>query len=121
MGQIKSKLSRSSDLLAKLRYYAKTGLLRTVYFAIFDSIFRYGIQVWEQNRNQAMKNIEQILNFKWKNDPVNSLFKNLKIMKMKEILTFNNNLFVYDQINEDMSSNFDDFVTTLDNQNLYKG
>ena len=60
LDQIKSKLSRSCGLLAKLRYFAKTDLLRTVYFAIFDSILRYAIQVWGQNRNQTMKEIEQI-------------------------------------------------------------
>ena len=97
ISQIKNIMSRSSGLLAKLRYYVKPGLLRTVYFAVFNSILRYGIQVWEQNRNQAIKDIEKIqdktiriLNFKWKNDPVNPLFKNSKIMKMKNILTFNN-------------------------------
>ena len=96
-------MSRSSGLLAKLRYYVKPDLLWTVYFAISDSILRYGIQVWGQNRNQAIKDIEKIqekiiwiLNLKWKNDPVNPLFKNSKIMKIKDILTFNNCLFVYD-------------------------
>ena len=60
LDQIKSKLSRSCGLLAKLRYFAKTDLLRTVYFAIFDSILRYAIQVEGQHRNQTMKEIEQI-------------------------------------------------------------
>ena len=36
----------------------------------------------------------------------------LYLMEMKDILTFSNCLFVYDQINEDMPSNFDDFFTT---------
>ena len=34
---LRSKLERSVGLLAKLRYYVSTDLLRTVYFAIFDS------------------------------------------------------------------------------------
>ena len=59
ISQIKSKLSRSSGLLARLRYCVKLDFLRTVYFAIFDSILRYGIQVWGQNRNQAIKDIEK--------------------------------------------------------------
>ena len=46
LDQIKNKLSRSCGLLAKLRCFTKTDLLRTVYFAIFDSILRYAIQVW---------------------------------------------------------------------------
>ena len=45
INQIKSKLRRRSGLLAKLKYYVKPDLLRTVYFAIFDSILKYGIQV----------------------------------------------------------------------------
>ena len=45
LDQIKSKLSRSCGVLAKLRYFAKTDLLRTVYFAIFDSILRCAIRV----------------------------------------------------------------------------
>ena len=60
VSQIKSKLSRSSGLLVKLRYYVKPDLLRTVYLAIFRSILRYGIQVWGQNRNQAIKDIGKI-------------------------------------------------------------
>ena len=53
------------------------------------------------------------------NDSVNPLFKNSKIMKMKDILTFNNYLFVYDQINEDMPFNFEEFFSTSENQHPY--
>ena len=40
-------------------------------------------------------------------------------MKMKDNLTFNNCFFVYDQINDDIPSNFDDFFITLENQYSY--
>ena len=83
LDQIKRKLSRSCGLLAKLKYFTETDLLRTVYFAIFDSILRYEIQVWGQHRNQTIKETEQIqekairiMSFKPKNDPTN--FKNWK-------------------------------------------
>ena len=68
---------------------------------------------------KIQENTIRILNFKWKNDPVNLLFKNSKLMKIKDILTFNNCLFIYDQINEDMPSNFEDFFTTSENQHPY--
>ena len=119
-------MSRSSGLLAKLRYYVNSCLLQTVYFANFESILRYGIQDWRQNKYQAIKDIEtiqektiRILNFKSKNDSVNPLFKNSKIMKMKDILTFNNCLVVYDQINEDMPFSFEDLFSTSENQHSY--
>ena len=83
--QIKSKLSRSCDLLAKLRYYIKPDLLRTVYFAIFDSIMRYVLQVWSQNRNTTLKEIEKLQNkairvmcFKSKLEPTKPLYRELK-------------------------------------------
>ena len=83
LNQIKTKLSRSCGLLAKLRYHVKTELLRTVYFAIFDSVLRYAVQVRGQHRNQAIKEIEKlqeeairIMPFKGRKDPANPLFKN---------------------------------------------
>ena len=39
---LRSKLERSIGLLAKLRYYVSPNLLRTVYYAIFDSYLMYG-------------------------------------------------------------------------------
>ena len=74
----------------------------------------------QQNIFKKIKEkIIQILNFKWKNDPVNPLFKNSKIMKMKDILTFSKFLFEYDQINEDMPFKFDNFFIISENQHPY--
>ena len=80
LNQRKTKLSRSCGLLAKLRYHVKTKLLRTVYFAIFDSVLRYAVQVWGQHRNQTIKEIEKlqekairIMSYKGRNDPTNPL------------------------------------------------
>ena len=113
INQTKSKLSRSFSFLAKLRYYIKMYLHKTVYFAIFDSILRYGIQIWGQNRSQAMKEIEKnqekairIISFKDRTETTHPLFKKLKIMKMKDILTYNNCLFAHDQINGKMTEYF---------------
>lgn len=61
--QIKSKISRSSGLLGKLKCFVKMDVLKAVYFAIFDSILdsqRYGIQVWVEHRNQTIKDIENV-------------------------------------------------------------
>ena len=83
--QIETKLSRSCGLLAKLRYHIKTELLRTVYFAIFDSVLRYAVQVWGQHSNQTIKEIEKlqekairVMSFKGRNDPTNPLFKKIR-------------------------------------------
>ena len=126
LDQIKNKLSRSCGLLAKLRCFTKTDLLRTVYFAIFDSILRYAIQVWGQHRNQTIKEIEQIqekairiMSFKPKNEPTNPLFRNLKIIKFRDILACNNCIFVHDQLNENLPKSLNKFFMTAPAQHNY--
>ena len=126
INQIKSKLSSSCGLLAKLKYYVKTDLFKTVYFAIFDSILRYGIQIWGQHRSQEIKEIEKsqekairIISFKDRSEASNSLFKKTKIMKMKDILTYNNCPFVHDQINKNLLNTFAEYFVIASNQHSY--
>ena len=126
LNQIKTKLSRSCGLLAKLRYHVKKELLRAVYFAIFDSVLRYAVQVWGQRRNQTIKEIEKlqekalrIMSFKGRNDPTNPLFKKLEIIKLEDILLCNNCIFAYDQINENLPENFKNLFLTAENQHNY--
>ena len=124
LNQIKTKLSRSCGLFGKLRYHVKTELLRTVYFAIFDSVLRYAVQVWGQHRNQTIKEIEKIQEkdiriFKGRNDLTKPNFKKLEIMKLKDILLYNNWIFAYDQINGNLPENFKDFFLTAENQHNY--
>ena len=116
----------SCDLLAKLRYFTNTDLLRTVYFAIFDSILRYAIRVWGQHRKQTTKEIAQIqekairiMSFKPKNDPTNPLFRNLKIIKFKDILAYNNCISVHDQLNENLPRSFNKSFSTAPAQHNY--
>ena len=51
---LRAKLERSIGLLDKLRYFVPANLLRTVYYAIFDSYLRYGCEVWGQNKNNSV-------------------------------------------------------------------
>ena len=67
---------------------------------------RYGCQIWGQIFNTLLTDIEKlqnkainIINFQYK---LNNLFKELKILKLKDLITFNNCLFVFDQLKEDL-------------------
>ena len=48
-----------TTLLAKLKYFVKAELLKTVHFAISDSILRNAVRVWEQHRNPFIKEIDK--------------------------------------------------------------
>ena len=107
----------------KLRYFAKTGLLRTVYFAIFDLTLRYSIQVWGKHRNQTIKEIEEIqenvitiMSFKPKKWTYQSSIPNLKIMKLIDVPAYNNCVFVHDQLNENLPESFSNFFKTAPKQ-----
>ena len=59
------------------------------------------------------------MSFKPKNKPTNSLFQSLKIVKFKDILAYNNCIFVHDQINENLPKSFSKFFTTAPAQHNY--
>ena len=82
-------------------------LLRTIYYAIFEPYLRYGCQLWGQAQTQVLQNIEKIqnkalriLNFKNPLKPVERIYKESKIFKLKDIVTMSNLKFVYDQTNK---------------------
>ena len=43
---LKLRLNRENCFLSKIRYFIKFPLLRTIYYAIFDTHLRYGCQIW---------------------------------------------------------------------------
>ena len=48
MQLLKTKLNRVNGLLAKIRHFISKNLLRTIYFAIFNSYLWYGCQIWDK-------------------------------------------------------------------------
>ena len=62
---------------------------------------RYALQVWGQNKNATFKEIEKLQNkairvmcFKSKLEPTNSLYRDLNVLKIRDLLTLNNCQFV---------------------------
>ena len=76
-----------------MRYYIEPDFLKTVSFAIFDSIMRYALQVWGQNKNTTIKEIEKlqskairIMCFKSKLEPTKPLYRDLEILEIRDLL-----------------------------------
>ena len=85
---LKLKLNRANYLLSKIRH-VKFSLLRTIYYALFDSHLRYGCQIWGQRRNEYIESILKIqnkairiLNFKGPREGAQNLYKESKIDKV---------------------------------------
>ena len=115
---LKLKLNRANCLLSKIRYFVKFPLLRTIYYALFDTHLRYGCQIWGQNQSkivEAKKRTQnkalRILNFKGPQESVDYLYKESKIDKLKNIIIKDNCRLVYDQLKNNLPETFSNFFT----------
>ena len=100
------KLSRSIGMLAKVRHFVKSDVLRNIYFGIFSSILNYGSLIWGQYENAHIKRIMKlqnkairIINFAGFREPSSQLYQNSKILKFKDNITLNNFLYVHNSLN----------------------
>ena len=56
----KLKLSIANSLLSKIGYVIKFPVLKTIYYALFDTHLRYGCQIWAQRQSKIVEVIEGI-------------------------------------------------------------
>ena len=84
------KLNRANALLFKIRKYVSPKLLRSIYFAIFDSFLSYCCLVCAQNVNSIKlililrKKAVRIINFQPRNSHTSPLFKQNFILKFQD-------------------------------------
>ena len=83
---IKSKLTRANCPLSKIRNFVKFPLLRTTYYALFDTHLRYGCKIWRQTQSKFVEAIKRtqnralgILSFKGPRESVDYFYKKSKI------------------------------------------
>ena len=101
--EIIKKLSRANGILAKARHYVPLKHLKNIYFATFSSNVTYGSQVWGQSLQTVIDKISLLQrkvvrlmtfsNFDAHSEP---LFKEPKILKVKDNIFLQNCLFVHD-------------------------
>ena len=108
--------------------YVNPILLRTIFYAIFESHLQYGRQLWRQTQTltKVLQNIEKIQNkalrignFKNPWEPSEQIYKDPKIFKLKDIITISNLKFVCDQMNNILPKAFENFFVNKTRQHLY--
>ena len=78
------------------------------------------------NRKLELKQIKKsqdkgirIINFKSKNDPSNPLYKSMKILKLNDVILFNNCMFVLKRIRNKQPNTFSNFFKVSHNEHNY--
>ena len=91
------KLNRANALLFKIRKYISPKILRSIYFAIFDSHLSYCCLVWAQNFSSIkqililQKMPVRIINFhRIRNSHTSPLFKQNFILKFQDKICLKN-------------------------------
>ena len=101
--QLSKKLSRACGIMSKLRYSAPIETRLQVYYAIFYSHLTYGCNIWglttEENLNKIellQKKCIRIMTFSDFNSHTTPLFIDLKLLKIRDIIKFQQLKLVYE-------------------------
>ena len=99
------KLNRANALLFKMRKYVSLKILKSIYFAIFDSYLSYCCLFWAQNRCTIQrililqKKAVRTTNFQPRNSHTSPLLKQNFILKFQDKICLENVLFVCKSLN----------------------
>ena len=99
------KLNRANALLFTIRNYVNKHILRTIYFAIFDSHINYANLICGQNLYAVnrivilLKKALRIMNFQSRDSHSGPLFKSNHILKFEDKILIENILFINKSFN----------------------
>ena len=115
------KRNRANALLFKIRKFVDDKILRSIYFAIFESNLNYCSLVWTQNYNAInrlvilQKRALIIMNYQPRNSHTSPLFRKTSVLKLKDKINLENILFITKSINNLLPSLFNNwFVVSSD-------
>ena len=117
--ELRKKLSQITGIIYKLKQLGTpVYTLKSVYFALFQSYLNYGLCVWGQASTEDFKKIETLQNkviriIKGEDVDAHSspLYKELEILKVKDLLHFRNVSLMWDYDHNELPANFKDFFT----------
>ena len=120
------KLNRANALLFKMRKYVSFKILKSIYFAIFDSHLSYCCLVWAQNRSTIQrililqKKAVRIINFQPRNSHTSPLFKLNFTLKFQDKICLENVLFFSKSLNNLTPSVFRTWFSFSSDQHNYE-
>ena len=120
------KLNRANALLSKIRKSVSLKILRSIYFAIFDSYLSYCCLFWAQNYSTIQriiilqKKAIRIINLQPRNFHTSPLFKQNSILKFQDKISIENILFVSKSLNNLSPSIFNTWFSFSSDQHNYE-
>ena len=119
--QLLTKLQRAVGMIAKTRHYLKDDIsqLLSLYHSIFSSHMIYGCQTWGLVSNKYTQKIQtlqnkalRLISFADTRTPhphTTDIYKNLKLLKLTDLITLKNILFIHDFFNNKLPESFENY------------
>ena len=123
---IATKLNRANVLLYTIGNFVNRHILRTIYFAIFDTHLNYGNLIWGQNLNAVsrivilQKKALRIMNFQSRDSHSSPLFKSNHILKLEDKILIENILFINKSLNNLLPPIFKNWFTFCSDVHNYQ-
>ena len=119
------KLNRANALLFKMRKHVSLRIVRSIYFAIFDSYLSHCCLVWAQNystiqRILILQKKAVRINFQPRNSHTSPLFKHNFILKFQNKICLENMFFLSISFNNLTLSVFSTWLNFSSDQHNYK-
>ena len=114
---IAKKLNQANAMLFKVRDFVNANILKSIYYALFESHINYACIIWGQNISTInhlyilQKKALRIINFKERNAHSSPLFHYSKIIKIADKVKIENCLFINKYTNNKLPSIFTNWFT----------
>ena len=114
---IATKLNRTNAILYKVRDFVNANILKSIYYALFESHINYASIIWGQNISTInrfyilQKKALRIINFKERNAHYSPLLHFSKIIKVADKVKIENCLFINKYTNNKLPSIFTNWFT----------
>ena len=113
--KVNASLSRANRLLSKARYFLPLNHLLQLYYGQFYSKMTYGCQLWGENINEnsqtsiLQRKAIRIITFSDFQATTNPLFKELKMLKLTDVISTSHMLFVHNVLNQKVPNYLENF------------
>ena len=120
------KLNRANSLLFTIRNYVNKHILRTIYFAIFDSHINYANLMWGQNLHAVNRTVIlqkkdlRIMNFQFRDSQSSLLFKSNHILKLEGKILIETTRFINKSCNNLLPPIFKSWFTFCSDVHIYQ-
>ena len=124
--ELGKKISRGIGILAKIRHLVNSNILSQLYYSLIYPFLTYGLLVWGNTYQTTLKPIVslqkraiRIMTFSKPDEHSGPLFKQLEILKLKDLVYFYNALFMYKVHNNLLPKAYDQFFQLISSIHKY--